>query len=110
MARNNDQALQEIVMLLKREFKPSRLYLFGSRAAKTAGPESDFDFVMVVPRFRGDRMVLWEKCNELIRRECGVLADIFVYSEAEFQRAKGEFSSIPETAVNTGREIDLGAV
>jgi len=84
--------------------------VFGSRATKTASSDSDFDFVMVVPRFKGDRMVIWEKCNELIRKECGVLADVFVYSESEFQKTAGEFSSIPETAVSTGREIDLGSI
>jgi DNA polymerase sigma len=105
-----DQSLQSIVELLKREFKPSRLFLFGSRAAKTAGSESDFDFVMVLPKYSGDRMLTWEKCNELIRKECGVLADVFTYSENEFKKLKDEFSSIPETAVSTGREIDIGSV
>lgn len=64
---------------------------------------------MVVPRYRADRMVTWEKCNELIRKECGVLADVFTYSESEFQKLKDESSSIPETAVHTGQEIDLGS-
>jgi DNA polymerase sigma len=105
-----DQTLQKIVSLLKREFNPSRLYLFGSRAAKTAGPDSDYDFVMVMPKFKRDRMAVWEKCNHLILKECGVLADVFAYSEAEFKRERDEFSSIPETAINTGREIDLGSV
>lgn len=105
-----DKTLQAIVKLLKKEFAPSRLYLFGSRATKMATRESDYDFVMVLTRFRGDRMRLWEKCNELIRRECGVLADVFTYSEREFKALTSEFSSIPETAVNTGREIDLGSV
>lgn len=105
-----DQTLEKIISLLKREFNPSRLYLFGSRAAKTAGPESDYDFVMVVPRYKGDRMKTWERCRKLIRQQCSARADVFTYSELEFQRERAEFSSMPETAVNTGREIDLGAV
>lgn len=109
MARK-DQTLHKIVNLLKREFKPSRLYFFGSRATQTAGPDSDYDFVMVIPGYRGDRMKTWEKCRELIWRECDVAVDVFTYSESEFQREKADFSSIPETAVNTGREIKLGAV
>jgi DNA polymerase sigma len=105
-----DQTLQKIVRLLRREFKPSRLYLFGSRAAQTEGPNSDYDFVMVVPRYKGDRMKTWERCRKLIRKECAARADVFTYSESEFLRERDEFSSMPETAVNTGREIDLGAV
>ena len=104
----NDKSLRLIVELLKREFKPSRLFLFGSRAAKSAGSESDYDFVMVLPNYSGDRMLAWEKCNELIRKECGVSADVFTYSESEFKKLTSEFSSIPETALSTGREIDIG--
>ena len=105
-----DKSLQSIVELLKREFNPSRLFLFGSQANKTAGSESDYDFVMVLPKYSGDRLQTWEKCNEMIRKECGVLADVFTYSETNFEKLKGEFSSIPETAVNTGQEIDIGAL
>lgn len=104
-----DQTLHTIITLLKSEFNPSRLYLFGSRATGTARGESDFDFVMVIPLFAGDRMKNWERCQEIVRRECGVAVDVFTYSEAEFQKLNSEFSSIPETATSTGREIDLGA-
>jgi predicted nucleotidyltransferase len=105
-----DQTLHKIVRLLKREFNPSRLYFFGSRAAGTWGPDSDYDFVMVVPRYKGDRMKTWEQCRDLIRKECDVPVDVFTYSESEFRMEKDDFNSIPETAVNTGQEIDLGSV
>jgi len=42
--------------------------------------------------------------------ECGVLADVFTYSETQFEKLKGEFSSIPETAVSTGQEIAISAL
>ncbi len=89
---NNDQSLKTIIDLLKREFKPSRLILFGSRAGGTSKSESDYDFVMVVPKYSGDRMETWQKCNELIRKKCGILADVFIYSEREFGKLKDEFS------------------
>src|ERR1700733_11967684 len=104
-----DLALQKIVALLKKEFKPSRLYLFGSRANGTAKQKSDYDFVMVLPKFRGDRMVAWERCHDMIFERFGVVADVFIYSDSEFNKYKNEFSSIPETAANTGQELDLGA-
>lgn len=106
----NDKVVREIVKLLKEEFKPSRVYFYGSRVVEKSRPDSDYDFVMVIPKFSGDRMLMWEKCNELIRKKCGVLADVFTYSEVEFKKMQTEFSSIPETAVNTGREIDLGSI
>jgi hypothetical protein len=36
-----------------------------------------------------------------------ITADVFVYSEKEFEEWKNEFNSIPETAIHTGKEIDL---
>jgi len=104
-----DLTLQKIVALLKKEFKPSRLYLFGSRANGNAKKESDYDFVMVLPKFRGDRMVAWERCHDLIYEQFGILVDVFTYSDSEFNKYKSEFSSIPETAASTGQELDLGA-
>ena len=108
MARK-DPVLQKIIELLKTEFNPSRLYLFGSRAAGTAHAESDYDFVMVLPKYSGDRMNMWEKCHGLIHEKYGVSADVFTYSEKQFNLKKEEFSSIPEIALNTGKEIDLGS-
>jgi len=104
-----DKVVLQITQLLKDEFKPSKLYLFGSRAQGTSHGESDYDFVMVLPGYKGDRMKTWEKCNELIREKLGISADVFAYSEKDFEKSKKEFSSIAETAVNTGREIDLGS-
>jgi len=109
MVKKTDQKLQQIIDLLKREYNPSKLFLFGSQSTKTANAESDYDFVMVLPRFTGDRMKTWEHCRELIQKNCGVLADVFTYSEREFNQSIKEFSSIPETAVSTGKEIDLGS-
>lgn len=100
--------VNQITELLKNEFNPSKLYLFGSQSQGTARGESDYDFVMILPVFKGDRMEMWEKCHELIFKKLGVSADIFTYSQKQFDLIKGEFSSIPETAINTGREIDLG--
>ncbi|NJL26259.1 MAG: hypothetical protein HC902_14650 [Calothrix sp. SM1_5_4] len=41
-------------------------------------------------------------------RELDVEVQIWIYSEEDFEDWKDEFSSIPETALNTGREIDIG--
>jgi predicted nucleotidyltransferase len=104
---SRDTKLKQVVEVIKRELKPKRLFLFGSRAAGKATKESDYDFVAVVPKKRGKRMDNWERANNKIFDECGVSADVFVYSEKEFEDWKDEFSSIPETALNTGREIKL---
>jgi uncharacterized protein len=106
MASRNSK-LKQVVEVIKRELKPKRLFLFGSRAAGSAKKDSDYDFVAVVPKKKGLRMNNWQRTYEKIHNECGVSADVFVYSEKEFETWKDEFSSIPETALNTGKEIKL---
>lgn len=44
-----DQKLTEIVKRLVKTYQPLHIYLFGSSARGEAGPDSDYDLVMVVP-------------------------------------------------------------
>jgi predicted nucleotidyltransferase len=108
MAETQDPVLEQIVEVLKSEFQPSRLFLFGSRSQGTHKNDSDYDFVVVVPGAAGSRYDNLSKARTLVREKVGVSADVFVYSQDEFDDWKDEFSSIPETALNTGKEIDLG--
>jgi len=78
MARR-DATLEKIVGVIKRELKPKRLFLFGSRAAGHAKRESDYDFMAIVRKKRGDRMDHWQRVGDLIKDECGVDADVFFY-------------------------------
>ena len=103
-----DKKLEEIVGVLKGEFMPARLFLFGSRASGNARPDSDYDFVLVVPENTKARWENMEKARHLLHEKCNISADVFVYSQKEFDEWQDEFSSIPETAKNTGVEIDLG--
>ena len=107
MASAMEKKLNQIVKALRKEFKPSRMFLFGSRANGTHRPDSDYDFVLVVPGDRRARVRNLARGRELIREKFNVSADIWVYSQREFNEWKDEFSSIPETAIKTGREIDL---
>lgn len=108
MGTTKDKKLNQIVKVLKDEFNPSRLFLFGSRANGNARPDSDYDFVLVVPGNKKSRVTNMSKARSLLHEKCNVSADVFVYSQREFDDWKDEFSSIPETAMNTGKEIDLG--
>ncbi|MEQ1724065.1 MAG: nucleotidyltransferase domain-containing protein [Pseudobdellovibrio sp.] len=107
MATNKKQNIDQIVKVLKQEFKPTRLFLFGSQANNTNQPNSDYDFVVVVPKATKSRLDNMSKARELLHKKCGISADVFVFSEKEFNETKEDFSSIAETALNTGKEIDL---
>ncbi len=103
-----ENKISEIAKVIKDEFNPSRLFLFGSRANGTAREDSDYDFVVVVKENKKTRIENMGKARSLLHEKCNVSADVFVYSESEFEEWKNELNSIPETAASLGKEIDLG--
>ena len=44
-----DAELAEVVRRLVEAYQPERIYLFGSVASGDAGPDSDYDLLVVVP-------------------------------------------------------------
>lgn len=108
-AQQNNEKLNQITERIKQKYKPLRLFLYGSRASGKYRDDSDYDFVMVLKNFNSDdRHNMMSEIASAIRSELGVDVQVWVYSEAQFNDWKDEFSSIPETALNTGKEIDLG--
>ena len=104
-----DPNLEKIINRLRHDFKPLRLILYGSRAQGTHRADSDYDFVMVVPQFdKKNRYDVMDKIMSKFRHEQKIDVQVWIYSEADFNDWKDEFSSIPETALNTGKEIELG--
>ena len=105
----HDANLTAIIERLKEKFKPTRLFLYGSRASGNHNPDSDYDFVMVLKDFNSkNRYDLMSQISSIFWKELDVEVQVWTYAESDFNDWKDEFSSIPETALNTGREIDLG--
>lgn len=102
-----DQTLKKIARTLKKEFSPTRLFLFGSQAKGLASVDSDYDFVVVVPEKKNSRLKSMAQARSLLHQKCNISADVFVYSQSEFDEWKSQLNSIPETALNTGLEINL---
>jgi len=44
-----DRALAEVVRRLAEAYRPERIYLFGSVARGEAGPDSDYDILVLAP-------------------------------------------------------------
>ena len=105
---NRDQTLKIILDALKQEFNPVHVFLFGSQSNDRATSDSDYDFVVVVKETTKSRIENMRIARALIRNIARVSADVFVYDQKEFDEYKDELSSVPETALNTGRELDLG--
>jgi predicted nucleotidyltransferase len=104
---NRVKALEQVVEALAEHYQPRQMFLFGSEAGGTAREDSDFDLLLVVEKAEGsilDRMIEAQRVIEF----SPVRSDVFIYTVEEFNRWKGEFSSVPEVALNTGKELKVG--
>ncbi len=97
-----DPRLAEIVRRLVDAYRPERIYLFGSHARGEAGPDSDYDLLVVVPddaplerrRSRLAYEVLWGT---------GTAADVLVNSRDYFESRLHLRASLPATVRDEGR-------
>lgn len=103
-----DPYLSQALQLLRKEFQPIHIYLFGSRANGTAKKESDYDLLLVISDSLENRFDRQLRGHRLLRQIKEASFDLFIYTQSEFDQWKEEFSSIPETALNTGKELQLG--
>lgn len=80
---------------------PERIYLFGSHARGEAGPDSDYDLLVVLPtsplpRYRRDQ----EAFSALIG--VGAAKDVLVLTHDEFERQRNVVCSLPATVEREG--------
>lgn len=82
-------------------WKPHQVWLFGSRARGTARPESDWDFLVVVPDETPDAefdpSVAWK-----VRRDANVPADIVLTSRSEFEEYRSVTCTLQYEAAHFG--------
>jgi len=99
-----DALIQEIVPRLVRALGPERVVLFGSHARGEAGPESDFDFLIVVPHSElpgHARHHLALRCL----RGLPVAVDPIVLTHEEFERKRRVVCSLPATVDREGQPL-----
>ncbi|HEY1185264.1 MAG TPA: nucleotidyltransferase domain-containing protein [Bryobacteraceae bacterium] len=98
----SDAALSEVVRRLVETYRPQRIYLFGSVARGDAGPDSDYDIMVVVPddappelhRSRAAYVALWGT---------GVASDVLVWTASQFDSRLHLAASLPATVIREGR-------
>lgn len=97
-----DNALDEMVRRLVEAYKPERIYLFGSHARGEAGPDSDYDLMVIVRR---SEMPLYKRAQEAFRvlQGIGVPKDVIVLTEDEFCRKQSVVTSLPATIKREGK-------
>jgi predicted nucleotidyltransferase len=98
---DTDAVLAEIVKRLVAEFQPERIYLFGSRARGDAGPDSDYDLLMVLGQLSEPAYRLAQRAHSLLWG-LGTAADILVWPRQAFDQRLHLRASLPATVAREG--------
>ncbi|MFN0169441.1 MAG: nucleotidyltransferase domain-containing protein [Bryobacteraceae bacterium] len=100
-----DETIVEITRRLVEFYQPEMIYLFGSAARGDDAPDSDLDFLVVVPDSMPPEKL---KGGEIYRKlfGVGVGADVLPWRQSDFeQRARYVRGSLPATVVREGRVL-----
>jgi uncharacterized protein len=103
-----DAILEALVAGLAQIYAPERIYLFGSAARGESGPDSDYDFMIVVP----DSTPLEKRDPGLAYRalwRLGAAIDPLVWTRTEFDTRLQFRASLPATIQREGKLLYAAA-
>jgi predicted nucleotidyltransferase len=101
MPPRSDAVLDAIVARLVTAFQPERIYLFGSKTCGGAGPDSDYDLLVIVP----DDAPPERRTSRLAYRALrgtGVAADVLVWTRSAFDSRLHLRASLPAAVIAEG--------
>ncbi len=98
----DDKTLAELVRRLAEAFEPERIYLFGSKARGETGPDSDYDFLVVVPDDSTPERRRSRLAYQALRGT-RTAADVLVWTKEAFESRLHLPASLPATVVREGK-------
>ena len=99
---HSDWKLRDVIERLVQAYRPERIYLFGSMARGDAGPDSDYDLLVVVPD-DAERERRRSRLAYLALRGTGIAADVLVSTRSRFDARAHVLASLPATVLREGR-------
>src|ERR1700733_1796747 len=96
------EVIEEMTRRLVEYYRPVRVYLFGSEARGEAGPDSDLDFLVVVPDGTPEEIL---RSGEISSRlsGLGMPKDVIPWRQSDFDgRAAHVRASLPATVLREG--------
>ena len=103
MIQQSDNSLATIGEVARAVFPGARILLFGSHARGQAGPESDYDILIIVDRPLDIRAKLALRTH--IRKQLldrGIRCDVLIQSDEEVQRKKDLPGHVVRSALREG--------
>lgn len=98
------ESFNQLILDIKKKFKPTSVLLFGSRAKKSANNNSDYDLIFLFQKLKKSRLSVEQDIYQYISG-CGFSLDILVYSQAQYDELKNEFGSLPYEANQAHLEL-----
>ena len=99
--RQDDPVLEQATQRLVSEFGPSKIYLFGSRSRGDVSPDSDYDFLVVLPSSNDRPLGRAQKAHRALRG-LGIAKDVIVTTADRFDRMSGLESSLEHEVATEG--------
>jgi predicted nucleotidyltransferase len=96
--------LDEAVELLKNEFQPEEIYLFGSHAWGTPHDDSDVDLMVIVPASSEKAIRRMQRAHHCLG-DLDMRKDVFVQTRAEFDRYRHLCASLQHQILQRGRKL-----
>jgi predicted nucleotidyltransferase len=100
-----DLTLAEIIQRLVRNLNPVRIYLFGSKARGDAGPDSDYDLMVLVADDESAARFRRRKEAYRVLRGTGVATDVLVWSVPNFESRLHVAASLPAAIHREGKLV-----
>ena len=101
---DRDPKLRLVVERLVKAYRPERIYLFGSLARGDAGPDSDYDLMVIVPDSKEPPYRRAQEAQEVL---WGIwtAADVIVLTREEFESRRGVPTSLAATILVEGKTL-----
>jgi predicted nucleotidyltransferase len=95
--------IRQIAELIVKQFKPEKIILFGSHARGQAGPDSDLDFLVVMPVKTTKRKT--QVALRIALHDIKIPKDFIVSSPGEFEWRKDVAGTIEYPAWHEGKVL-----
>ena len=101
-----DNVLKDIVDRLVSAYEPERIYLFGSMARGEAGPDSDYDLLVIVPDDAPPERRRSRLAYEALRGT-GVAADVIVWPKSYYEGRRHVPASLSALVEREGKLLHV---
>lgn len=99
-----EQPLAEIVERLVSAYHPERIYLFGSVSRGDAGPDSDYDILLVMPDDSPPELLRPTRAYDALWG-LPVAVDVHVLTHSRFESRLHLKASLPATVLREGSQL-----